>query len=229
MTIQWFGPIELDAAVRDRILPANVVLDVGAGIRPQTLVRSQVHICVEPHSTYVRALLDLAEGNPGLVVLAARWDEAMALLPDKSVDTVLALDFIEHLSKEDGARFLLEAERVAKGQVVVFTPLGFYPQGVPESGLDRWGLDGGEWQAHHSGWNQSDFDDQWQVLCCQSYHQLDEHDEPLEQPFGALWAIRNFDLPVARRRPRAAPGPPLASRRLRKWAGRLRKLLLGAP
>jgi len=204
VTVRWFSRTELDAAVRSRILAADSVLDVGAGILPQTLVHSRVHICIEPHGTYVRRLLDRAQIDPRLVVLATTWDEAMSVLPDKSVDAVLALDFIEHLRKEEGERFLQEAERLAKRQIVLFTPLGFYPQGVLESRLDRWGLDGGEWQAHRSGWSPADFDDEWQLLACRNYHLLDENDQVLEEPFGALWAVRDFKRPPPLRRVRAA-------------------------
>ena len=219
VSIGWFCQTELDAAVRARVLPAEVVLDVGAGIRPQTLVHSRVHICVEPHATYVRRLLNKAVNDPRLVVLAVEWSEAMSALPDKSVDAVIALDFIEHLSKLDGERFLLEAERLARRQIVLFTPLGFYPQGVLESHLDRWGLDGGEWQAHRSGWTPADFDDRWHLLCCRSYHFLDEHDQVLEEPFGALWAIRDFEQPPPPRTVRAASASHRLVDRFWTWAG----------
>jgi len=205
VTVEWFvGRSDLDAAVRRRILPADVVLDVGAGINPQRLVYSRVHICIEPHTTYVRKLLERAENDPRLVILAAEWGEAMSVLPDKSVDAVVAVDFIEHLGKEDGERFLLEAERLARRQIVVHTPLGFYPQGVLESRVDRWGLDGGEWQVHRSGWTADDFDDRWQLLCCRSYHLLDEHEQMLDKPFGALWAIKDFERLLSPRRVSAA-------------------------
>jgi len=219
VTVQWFSRTELDAAARSRILPADVVLDVGAGILPQTLVHSRVHICVEPHATYVRNLLGRAENDPRFVVLATEWSEAMSALPDKSVDTVMALDFIEHLCKSDGERFLLEAERLARCQIVVFTPLGFFPQGVLESRLDRWGLDGGEWQAHRSGWTQADFDDRWQLLCCRGYHLVDAHDQVLDESFGALWAIRDFERPLRPRMVRAASSSHRLVDRFWTWAG----------
>ena len=208
---------ELNRAVRSRIVCADVALDVGTGIHPQTLLRGRVHICIEPHHTYAAQLVRMTHENPSLVILQATWDEAMRLLPDDSVDSVFGLDFIEHLTKEDGIRFLAEATRVASRQVVVFTPLGFYPQGGGgESGADRWGLDGGAWQTHKSGWTLEDFDNTWDLFCCHDYHQVDEFEQPLAEPFGALWAIRQFEQPLLPRRVRAAS----ASHRLvdRFWA-----------
>jgi hypothetical protein len=203
MSIQWLDRTEFDAAVRWRMVPADILLDVGAGINPQPFVRSRVHICVEPHATYVRKLLERSETASPVVVLAGTWDKVMPVFPDKSVDSVIAVDFIEHLDKGGGERFLEQAERVAKRQVAIFTPLGFYPQGVAENRVDRWGLDGGEWQAHRSGWTQDDFDNRWELLCCRHYHLIDEHEQILDEPFGALWAFRNFDHPDPPRRIRA--------------------------
>ena len=118
----------------------------------------------------------------------------MGLLVTKSVDTVFALDFIEHLGKSDGLAFLQEAERVARRQVVVYCPLGFYPQTYDDREKpDRWGMDGGFWQTHRSGWQAEDFGDNWELVCCEAYHFVDENDQPLEKPFGAIWAFRDLE------------------------------------
>lgn len=63
--------------------------------------------------------------------------------PD-SVDVVLALDLIEHLTEAEGFRLLEDMERIARERVVVFTPNGFLEQG--EYG-------GNPWQVHRSGWS----------------------------------------------------------------------------
>ena len=62
---------------------------------------------------------------------------------DKSFDCVVALDLIEHLTKEEGAKLLKDIERIAKKKVVIFTPNGFVPQGE---------YDGNTYQIHKSGW-----------------------------------------------------------------------------
>ena len=65
-------------------------------------------------------------------------------LPDKSFDAVLALDLIEHLTKEQGFWLISQMERLARKKVVIFTPNGFVPQ-TP--------YDNNPWQAHISGWD----------------------------------------------------------------------------
>jgi hypothetical protein len=60
-----------------------------------------------------------------------------------SFDCVVALDVIEHLSREDGLRLLESMEQIARKKVVVFTPNGFLYQ-PPEPGNPH--------QEHISGW-----------------------------------------------------------------------------
>jgi SAM-dependent methyltransferase len=43
-------------------------------------------------------------------------------------DGCVALDLIEHLSKQDGLKLIQEMEKVARKRIVLFTPSGFLPQ-----------------------------------------------------------------------------------------------------
>ncbi len=58
-------------------------------------------------------------------------------------DTCVALDVIEHLSKEDGWKMLASMERIATRKVIILTPSGFLPQRH---------LEQGDLQEHLSGW-----------------------------------------------------------------------------
>jgi hypothetical protein len=194
MGIHWALRDELIDQVSKKVLPTNIVLDVGAGIRPQALFVPTVHLIVEPHQPYIEKTMKHPDEISRRVFLKGTWDEIMPFLPDKSVDTVFAVDVIEHLEKEDGMRFIREAERVAKIQIVIFTPLGLYPQSYEsEQATDRWGMDGGYWQGHRSGWEPGDFTSDWEFLACEAFHLTDQHGESLEQPFGAFWAIKTME------------------------------------
>lgn len=57
-------------------------------------------------------------------------------------DACVALDVIEHLSKEDGWRMAQAMETLARKRVIIFTPNGFIPQHSHE----------GDLQEHLSGW-----------------------------------------------------------------------------
>lgn len=193
MGVKWVNKEEALRVVKDMVIETQAVLDIGTGIRPQTFFRPRVHICVEPHLPYLERLRHDVGDDPRYILLNCTWEVAMKLLLPKSVDTVFALDFVEHLEKSDGFAFLQEAERVARRQMVVYTPLGFYPQTYEDPKKpDRWGMEGGFWQAHRSGWHVEDFGESWDMVCCRAYHFVDENDQPLEKPFGAIWAFRNL-------------------------------------
>lgn len=65
-----------------------------------------------------------------------------------SFDVVLALDLIEHLTKEEGNKLLKIMERIARDKVIVFTPNGFLGQGKYR---------GNPLQKHKSGWKIKEF------------------------------------------------------------------------
>lgn len=162
------------ATVMRHIRPAHTVLDIGCGISPQRLTAPVVHICVEPHRSYVDRLME--DLSPGMVVLACEWDECLRLLPPRSVDSVFLIDVIEHLEKEEALRLLDATVALARGQVVIKTPVGFFPQ-CEGAESDNWGLDGVERQIHRSGWLPEEFDG-WLTIACPDWIDWVEGREP---------------------------------------------------
>lgn len=134
----------------------GVLLDIGAGIRPQKIVRADSHVCVEPFAPYADHLEAI-----GYTVKRCRARDA--LNASETVDHIVMLDVIEHMERQDGEAVLRLAQEKAR-QVVVFTPLGF----VAQEG-DAWGMGGDDWQRHRSGWLPEDFPG-WTVLVDPSFH-----------------------------------------------------------
>ena len=224
MNITWLEKDVVAAEIARRVRPADVILDIGPGIRPQKHVFPLIHICVEPFAPYIERVREGVGDDPRFVFLNCTWQEGLKTLPDKSVDSVFALDVIEHLEKDDGLELLRQARRVARCQVMVFTPLGYMPQDYDEAGKkDRWGMEGGYWQTHRSGWEPDDFEDDWNFVACRRYHDVDENDRPLDEPTGALWAFLDLS------KQDAAEDTALAAqyRRLRSlyYKRRVRRLL----
>ena len=108
------------------------------------------------------------------------------------MDSVFLIDVVEHLEKNEGKVLLKEVDRVARKQIVIFTPLGFMPQHIELDKRDRWGLHGGDFQEHKSGWLPNEFSPEWEIYVCKEYHSLDDDGNPLEQSFGAFYAIKNI-------------------------------------
>lgn len=73
--------------------------------------------------------------------LADARDIASLFAPGQ-FEACIALDLIEHLTKEEGKQLLHDMEKVASKRVIVFTPNGYLPQ---HGGSD-------DLQAHRSGW-----------------------------------------------------------------------------
>jgi cyclopropane fatty-acyl-phospholipid synthase-like methyltransferase len=151
MATYWLNGNDLISTVKRQIAPAGSVLDIGCGIRPQFFIRPNVHVCCEPYKEYIDILRRTINEDRHYIILKASWADAVRMFPEFSVDTVFLIDVIEHLGKEEGKTLLEQTIKLARKQVVIFTPLGFFPQSHTD-GKDRWGLNGGAWQEHKSGW-----------------------------------------------------------------------------
>lgn len=185
--------VELLAAVEKLVRETEVVLDIGCGIAPMNYFRPKLHLLVEPWKEYADILAYRHSGDKSVIIIHAGALEALRQLADNSVDSIFMLDVIEHLEKEQGFQAITECERVAREQVVIFTPLGFMPQHMESSEADGWGLGGSAVQEHRSGWEPEDFSAAWSFYICENFHGVDFKGEPLEQPYGAFYAMRNFE------------------------------------
>lgn len=194
MSVIWLDKNYILSTVTEKINKVDVVLDIGCGIMPQRYVRPLVHICCEPFAQYVEHLETKTkdELDRQYIIINAGWREAVEKIPPRSVDSVFLVDIVEHLEKAEGLRLLKLTEGMARRQIVLFTPLGFMPQEHPD-GKDAWGLEGGTWQEHKSGWVPDDFDESWDIYACEDFHTHDNLGRQLEKSFGAFWAVKNID------------------------------------
>lgn len=191
MAVQWIDRANFDQIAAALIEPTEVVLDVGCGLRPQVFFEPRLRLCCEPYEEYVRVLRQWYGDRGHVLVVQATGNQFLPLLPDKSVDSVFMLDLIEHLPKEAGLELKRHAERVARRQVIIFTPLGFMPQEYEhDNDKDGWGFSGAKWQRHLSGWDTADFDESWELLICKDFHHVNGNGAPVDPPYGAFWAIR---------------------------------------
>ncbi len=189
---QW----EFLDTVSKKIKQTDIVLDIWCWINPQKYIKPIVHICAEPYEQYAEHLLKKVWNKDRFfVVLKQKWDEVIKTIPKEWVDTVITLDVIEHLEKEEWLKVLNETIPLARKQVIIFTPYGFIPQEIPEWMKDAWWLDWAEWQKHKSWWTEKDFWDEWNIYICKEFHFFDAiTNEKFETPYGAMFAILNKDI-----------------------------------
>jgi len=158
MNIKYINnPYYLHYYVWLRVKQTDTVLDIWSWIRPQNIIKPITHICCEPYKEYSDMLLSKMKRDSNLVVLNIGWQEAVQIFPANSVDTVILLDVIEHLEKEEWLKLLEKTIKIARKQVIIFTPYWFLPQEVPVWMKDAWWLDWAEWQNHKSWWLPKDF------------------------------------------------------------------------
>ena len=186
-------PDELLAAIESAVKKTEVVLDIGCGIVPMNYFRPKLHLMVEPWKEYSDILAYRHSGDKSVIIIRTGALEALSQLADNSVDSIFLLDVIEHLEKVVGQQVIIECERVAREQIVLFTPLGFMPQHMESNQADGWGLGGVAVQEHRSGWEPEDFSEAWSFYICEDFHRVDFKGELLDKPFGAFYGVLNFE------------------------------------
>ncbi len=193
--IKWVSAEELFSEAAKKINQVNLILDVGCGIRPQVLTSTFVHICIDAHKQYLDVLRRRVKnemkikGTLKYLFLQKTIEDIISDFPGKIVDSIFLLDVIEHLDKSTGIKLIDAFNKIARHQIVIFTPLGFVSQEHPD-GKDAWGLDGGKWQEHKSGWTPDDFDDSWEFIVCKDFHSTSNMGQIHEVPVGAFFAIK---------------------------------------
>jgi len=173
------------------ITKTDSVLDIGCGINPQAYFKPRVHYCIEPYSEYVEVLKSKYAGSDRLKIISEIAQTAICNFKPLSIDSIFMIDFIEHITKKEGKELINHCTRIAKKQIIIFTPLGFCPQNYKPGDVDGWGYHGGEWQTHKSGWNSTDFQ-HWNIIISPNFHEQNGKGEIFKSSMAAMWAIKNF-------------------------------------
>lgn len=180
------------------LAPSVTCADIGPGLRPQRLLDCPVHVLVEPWRPYADQLVIT---YPDKLVVNTFATPYLGAMVDKSVDTIFLLDVIEHIEKEEGQALLQEALRVARVQVVIFTPLGFMPHEVHDTPSEWGDIPHGITQKHLSGWTLQDLPNAMHVIC-EDYH---------DSSYGTFGAFYSILAPLEQSRQEQAPRLILAS------------------
>jgi len=170
--------------------PVSSLLDIGPGIMPAGGFNAHVHILAEPCNEYIEKLrVKYVANSEKYIVIKGLAEEILQHFPESSIDVIAIIDVIEHMPKETGMKVIELAKKVAKNNIVLFTPLGFLEQEHAD-GKDAWGMNGGEWQKHLSGWYPEDFQGSgWEYFVLEDFHLLDTHGMLRSEPAGAFYAV----------------------------------------
>ena len=127
---------------RSLLLDSPSVLDVGCG-NDSPVQYLGIHDCTGIDG-YQPALDAAQKAKTHHKFVIGDIRNLTSVFPKKSFDACIALDVIEHLSKEDGFRLIESMESVARKRVIFLTPNGFLPQRHQSRGY---------MQEHLSGWS----------------------------------------------------------------------------
>jgi len=119
------------------------VLDVGCGVMSPIAHHREAFAGLVGVDGHIPSILAARDARRHHAYCCINLKDVGAIFAPKSFDCVVALDVIEHFTKEDGRALLDALERIAKKRVIVFTPNGFLPQAATEDN---------PYQLHVSGW-----------------------------------------------------------------------------
>lgn len=130
----------------------------------QLAARDDVHVVASDVSAGTVSLLEVMGQRLGTDVRTLVADAARVPLPDRQVDTVLAVHLLEHLGDRDVAAVMTEALRLARHRVVIAVPFEaeasvdmghvrvFDLESIAALAVDLPSGWGATVSAHHGGW-----------------------------------------------------------------------------
>jgi len=179
--VSFCEPNDFWPRIRESMAETSLLVDLGSGVRPNFFLGQETTICVELFDGYMEYLKDFGTSSRLIIIK----DDVLTFLqrqPNRSIETIVVTDLIEHLSRENGSTLINEIQRVVSKQALIVTPRGFMPQHVGEGDNEGWGFIGNVLQNHVSGWDIEDFRG-WNKLISTRYYSEVNH------PQGIIGAI----------------------------------------
>lgn len=124
---------------------ADSILDVACGLSLKSkFFDADIRVGVDIYDEYFKHI----ESDVPYVTVRYDVRRLLDIFQENSFDYVIALDIIEHLTKEESLRMIEDLEKIAKKAVILETPKGYVPQNI-----DILGHGGHEFQTHRCGWD----------------------------------------------------------------------------
>jgi ubiquinone/menaquinone biosynthesis C-methylase UbiE len=138
--------------VRESTINGESLLDLcsGIGLELDNLKTKDI-TAVDIATQY---LAELKQRHPEVGTVQSDALEYIKEQPDNSFDVISIIDGIEHMDKKSGLELIKEMKRVARKEVLLFTPQGPSKDGyLKNEPHNAWGIEGADhFQTHKSGW-----------------------------------------------------------------------------
>ena len=143
-----FGDVFFHKLLEVKLSGCKSVLDVGCGFNsPIRAVKKSFYS--EGIDIYKKSILQSRKNKIHDKYVIGNILDLKKYYKYKSFDAIIAIDVIEHFSKNDGQKLLEEMQKVARKKIIILTPNGFYSQGH---------FEGNPYQVHKSGWSRKDLE-----------------------------------------------------------------------
>ncbi len=136
-----------DGIKKSKLNKKYTLLDIGCG--SDSLIRYNKDVYKVGYDGHKKTIELAEKKNTHDEFVFGTFDELKDNLKDRKFDFIIAIDFIEHLKKEDGYKLLEYIETKANVGIALFTPNGFLKQ----SNLEKNDL-----MEHLSGWTKNEFE-----------------------------------------------------------------------
>lgn len=135
----------LQACIHAATADCQSALEFGCGFGANlSSASAPMKIGVDAYRPYLRRA---RRTYPEIVFIHADVTRRPFVLPRRSIDAVMLLDFLEHFDFPMAYRIIRHAKYIARKRVIAFVPFGNHPQD-----RDVTGLGGHHWQTHRSTW-----------------------------------------------------------------------------
>lgn len=141
-----FNLVTLVKEIEDNLSGCKSILDVGCGNNSPLRLLSKPYKMVGVDG-FDKAIAESKQRKIHQEYILGDVRKLTRKFDKKSFDCVIALDVIEHLTKEEGYIFLANLEKIAGKRVILVTPNGFIEQYKEHNKL----------QEHLSAWTTEDF------------------------------------------------------------------------
>jgi len=136
--------------IKSNIVSNDVVVDIGCGDKGiSQQINCKKLITVDAWE----------KANPDILV---DLENSELPLQDNSVDVILLIDFIEHLTKERGTVLLKQLKNIVRKKILLLTPLWWSDNSENVNKKDTWYY-GNTYDYHKSLWTLDDFID-WERI-----------------------------------------------------------------
>jgi 2-polyprenyl-3-methyl-5-hydroxy-6-metoxy-1,4-benzoquinol methylase len=146
---------------------------------------------VDAYRPYLNEYINRVPNSSAIELDLNNYNALCEKIANKSFDTVICADGVEHLKPDESIRLIEKFEQIARKNIIIFTPLNVNDPGgiVLNSPHNAWDVEGGDdWQIHRCGYSTDFF-----ILRGYQAYSLGIHPNVYDgTPYGEILYVKNL-------------------------------------